>query len=336
MRTESETIRKELSVPVPLTHCMQEGGTKASMFPGMQDVPVHIRGSYTRLGDVVPRHFPTVIAGENQPPIKHGSGRKELAEWVASVANPLTARVIANRIWQGHFGEGIVRTPNNFGRLGAAPTHPELLDHLATRLVQLGWSLKALHREIMLSAAYQQASEGDPATMKADPDNLLLGRMNRRRLDAEGLRDSLLAVADRLDKTIGGPAVNDMDTPRRTLYVMTVRSDRATYRSLFDAADSSAIVEKRIDSTVAPQALFLLNNPFALEQTKRLAQRTSKRPGVDSAKIDWLYRLLFARPATPKEIGLGQASLKNGDSPEPAWDACCQVLLCTNEFMYVD
>ena len=345
MKKESEEIRKTLALAIPYAHAMQEGGTPSSMFPGIQDVPVHLRGSYGKLGEIVPRRFPQVIAGEKQPPITSGSGRKELADWLASPTNPLTARVMANRIWQGHFGEGIVRTANNFGKLGTPPTHPELLDHLATRLVQLNWSMKAFHRELMLSATYRQASEGDAATEKSDPDNLLFGRMNRRRLDAEGLRDSLLAVTERLNPERGGPAINDLNTPRRTLYVMTIRSDRANYRTLFDAADAGAIVEKRVDSTVAPQALFLLNNSFALDQTKALARRAIVEGGeTDAGKIDWLYRLLFARPATAKEVEIGTAALadartpRDGEAmtPELPWEAYCQVLLCSNEFMYVD
>jgi hypothetical protein len=323
---------------------MQEGGTPKSMFAGIQDVPVHIRGSYSKLGEVVPRHFPEVIAGDKQPKIAQGSGRKELADWIANKDNPLTARVIVNRIWQGHFNEGIVRTTNNFGKLGTPPTHPELLDHLATRFVELGWSIKQLHREIMLSAAYQQSSEADPAAMKADPDNLLLGRMNRRRLDAEAIRDSMLAVSDRLETVLGGPAVREIDTARRTLYMMTIRSDKASYRNLFDAADAGAIVEKRIDSTVAPQALFMLNNKFTVTQARFLGRRAMQEDGDDAAKIDWLYQTLFARHATAKEVEIGKAVMaevkvgKAGEqvTEELPWEAYAQVLLCTNEFMYVD
>jgi hypothetical protein len=344
LRTESATIKQSLAQPIPYANAMQEGGTPQSMFPGIQDVPVHIRGQYSRLGEVVPRHFPQVIAGEHQPKITKGSGRKELADWIASKDNPLTARVIVNRIWQGHFGDGIVHSANNFGKLGTLPTHPELLDYLAYQFMQKGWSIKQLHREIMLSAAYQQSSEAEPATQKADPDNLLLGKMNRRRLDAEEIRDSMLAVTDRLDKTMGGVAVRDIDTPRRTLYMMTIRSDKATYRNLFDAADAGAIVEKRIDSTVAPQALFMLNNKFTVAQARFLGRRALRENGDDTKKIDWMYQTLFARHATDKEIEIGKTVMnevkvaKAGEqvTEELPWEAYAQVLLCTNEFMYVD
>jgi hypothetical protein len=186
----------------------------------------------------------------------------------------------------------------------------------------------------MLSATYQQSSETSELTFKADPDNLLLGRMNRRKLDAESLRDALLAVAGKLDTSAGGVAVNDLNTPRRSLYVMTIRSDRANYRSLFDAADASAIVEKRIDSIVAPQALFLMNHPFVLERAKQLSARVATEGGGDdAAKLAWLYRTLFARDPDAKEIEIGKSLV---GPTGVGWDAYCHVLLCANEFMYVD
>ena len=164
--------------------------------------------------------------------------------------------------------------------------------------------------------------------------SLLLGRMSRRKLEAEALRDAMLDVAGALDTTAGGVAINDLNTPRRSLYVMTIRSDRANYRSLFDAADASAIVEKRIDSTVAPQALFLMNHPFVLDKAKRLAARVASEGGADDgAKIDWLYRTLFARQPEASEVQIGKKLVAPGSA---GWQAYCHVLLCANEFMYVD
>ncbi len=334
MRAQAKMLRETVAQPIPLAQAVQEGGTPNSMFDGIQDVPVHIRGRYDRLGDLVPRRFPQVIAGENQKPIEQGSGRLELAKWIASSDHPLTARVMVNRIWQHHFGEGIVRTPNNYGKLGTPPTHPELLDHLAVEFVRSGWSIKAMHRAMMLSATYMQSSEPRPDAMKVDPDNQLFARMNRRKLEAEALRDALLAAAGTLDITPNGRAINDLNTPRRTLYVMTIRSDRSNYRSLFDAADASAIVEKRVDSTVAPQALFLMNHPFMLDRAKQLAKRLDREGGTDDAsKIDWLYRTLFARPPDANEIEIGKTLVAPGGA---GWQAYCHVLLCANEFMYVD
>jgi len=345
LRGELAELKKNPLPALPVAHGLQEGGTPQSAHEGIPDVKVHIRGRYDRLGEVVRRRFPQILAGEDQELIAEGSGRLQLANWIASPENPLTARVMVNRIWQHHFGEGIVRTPNNYGKLGTPPTHPELLDYLATEFVKSGWSIKAVHRTIMLSSAYQQSSVPQAATFNVDPDNLLFGRMNRRRLESEAIRDSLLAVAGNLDRTLGGPAIRDLSTNRRTLYVMTIRSDRATYQALFDAADPAAIVEKRLDSTVSPQALFLLNHPFALTQTKSLADLVLKKgPSGNVGRIDWLYRRLYGRPANPREKQIGLAALGqalsaevNGESTAAvAWEQYCQVLLCANEFIYVD
>ena len=269
IRKDRDALRQVAMAPTLYANGAQEGGVPESPHAGVHDVRVHIRGSYSRLGDVVPRHFPVIVGGGTQPPITSGSGRLELARWLASPDHPLTARVMVNRIWQHHFGEGIVRTPSNFGKLGERPTHPELLDYLARRFVASGWSIKQMHRDIMLSSAYQQSSNPAPATGAADPGNQLFGRMNRRRLEAEAIRDSLLAVSGQLDRTMGGPAVRDFANTRRTLYLMTIRSDRSSFGPLFDAADSTAIVDKRTVSTVAPQALFLLNNPFVIGTGRR-------------------------------------------------------------------
>jgi hypothetical protein len=336
MREEIAGIQPSLAKPIPIAEGIQEGGCPDSPQAGIHDVKVHIRGRYDRLAQLVPRRFPRVLAGEDQKPIGEGSGRMQLARWLVNPGNPLTARVMVNRIWQHHFGEGLVRTPNNYGKLGQPPTHPELLDYLALEFERNGWSIKAMHRAIMLSATYQQSSVPQTVTLKADPDNLLFGRVSRQRLDAEGLRDSLLAVTDSLDLSLHGPAIRDFNTTRRTLYVMTIRSDRANYRSLFDAADPTAIIDKRIDSTVAPQALFMLNHPFALDRTRALAGRAMKTVGDNRAKIGWLYQRLYARPPREREIAIGLEMLQTGGGNELAWERYCQVLLCANEFVYVD
>ncbi len=184
-RGQIEKIKKEAEV-VPFCHALQEGGCPGSMYEGIHDAKIHVRGRYDRQTTEVPRRFPRLFAGDNQPPITQGSGRLQLAEWITRPDHPLTARVMVNRLWQHHFGEGIVRTPNNFGKLGVPPTHPELLDYLALQFIRGGWSIKAMQRQIMLTAAYQQSSEPDPAAYKADPDNLLFGRVNRQRLGSRG------------------------------------------------------------------------------------------------------------------------------------------------------
>jgi hypothetical protein len=347
LRAELETLKKTPLPPIPFANGAQEGGCPLSPQAGIHDVRVHIRGRYDRLGELVPRHFPRILAGDSQPPITQGSGRMQLARWIAGRDNPLTARVMVNRLWQQHFGEGLVRTPGNFGKLGQPPSHPELLDYLARMFVDHGWSMKAMHRAIMLSSAYQQSSVVDKKTLEADPENRWFGRMNRRRLEAEEIRDSLLAVTGQLDPRMGGKASLDFNLPRRTLYLMTVRSDRSSFRELFDAADPTAITDKRIVSTVAPQALFLLNNPFTLEKTQELARRILADGSSDDARrIGHAYELLFGRPPSEAEINIGQRLLgqplaDTGSRAEAnarlsAWAEYCQVLLCANEFVYVD
>jgi hypothetical protein len=349
LRTEADSLRKTTLPQIEMANALQEGGVPESPHAGVHDVKLHIRGRYDRLGDTVPRGFPKILS-EAHPTITNGSGRLELARWIASEKNPLTARVIVNRIWQHHFGEGLVRTPNNFGKLGTPPTHPELLDYLATEFVKNGWSIKTMHRAMMLSATYQQSSIPERATQKADPDNLLFGHMNRQRLESELIRDSLLSATGELDPALFGKSIRDLNTKRRTLYVMTIRSDRATYQSLFDCADPNVSVEKRLNSTVAPQSLFLLNNAFTVERSKQLATRALREiPKSDRQRIKWLYELLYARPATTAEIKLGSDSMRSfspslprsggegrGEEEQLKWQQYCQVLLCANEFIYID
>ncbi len=341
MRQELAVLRKNLERKIPVAHGLQEGGTPKSAYEGFRDSHILVRGKYDRPGDIVPRHFPRVLSGDEQlPKIVNSkqSGRLELAKWIGSKDNPLTARVMINRIWQQHFGEGIVRTPNNFGKLGTPPTHPELLDWIAHRFVESGWSIKAMHRLMMNSATYQQASSVTRSS-NDDPENLLFARMNRRRLEAEEIRDALLFVTDQLDVTMGGPAINDLNTKRRTLYVMTIRSDKSNYRSLFDAPDAQTIAEKRINSTVAPQALFLLNHPFAMAQAKSLDELVLKsKSSDDAARVRSLYQRLYSRDPRDEEVQLGLKLLSHAatDDRLNAWTRYAQVLLCANEFIYVD
>lgn len=341
-KAELATLRNNPPPPVEMANGLQEGGVPESPHAGVHDVKIHVRGKYDRLGEVAPRRFLRLLAGDERKPVTGGSGRLQLAAWLISPENPLTARVMVNRIWQHHFGEGIVRTPNNFGKLGAPPTHPELLDYLSHRFMESGWSIKAMHRAIMLSATYQQSATGDAATMKADPENKLFGRMNRQRLDAESLRDGLLAAAGRLDEKLGGSSIRDLNNNRRTLYLMMIRSDRSNYRMLFDAADPNSIVEQRVVSTVAPQALFLMNHPFVLAQTTALAEQVAAlKVKSDEKRIEWLYRNLFGRAPTSQEIKIGRESLTKArqalnQNEKLVWQEYCQVLLCANEFVYVD
>ncbi len=332
-------MQKEQLPEPPVAEAAQDGGTPGGLFPRIGDVPIHIRGSYTRLGAVVPRHMPSFFAGDRQPRIARGSGRAELARWIASRDNPLTARVIVNRVWQWHFGAGLVKTPNNFGMLSEPPSHPALLDWLTTKFVEEGWSLKKLHRRIVLSATYRQASAVPREPIAQDPENRWLGRFMPRRLEAEEIRDTMLAAAGRLDRTAGGPATHDMHLPRRSLYVQTARFDRGSYAMLFDTANPDASVEKRDVTTVSPQALFLLNHDFVRTQAHHLAERTRREfPTDPDARIRRLFQLLFTRPATAEEVAVARQLLARlGErEAEAAWRDLAHVLLCSNELVYVD
>jgi hypothetical protein len=341
LRQDLDALKKAPLPPVPTALAAQEGGVPKSVYEGFHDARIQIRGSYAQLGEVVPRRFPAILAGDKQAPITKGSGRMELAMWIASEKNPLSARVMVNRIWEYHFGQAIVRTPSNFGKLGEPPTHPELLDYLADRFVSNGWSMKRMHREILLSSTYQQASAVGDETLKLDPDNRLFSRMNRKRLEAEAIRDSLLAVSGKIELTTGGPATRDFAGSRRTLYLMTIRSDKSGFGPLFDAADPESSVDRRTLSTVAPQALFLLNDPFVLEQTKTLTKRLLRENAANnSERIEKAYVLLFGRPPVDEEKAVGVSFLKRfaerGQKEDIAWGAYCQALLCANEFIYID
>jgi Protein of unknown function (DUF1553)/Protein of unknown function (DUF1549)/Planctomycete cytochrome C len=320
----------------PLANGAQEGGVPGSPHAGVHDVKVHIRGRYDRLGDLVPRGFPEVVKVADTPKIASGSGRKELADWLTRPDHPLTARVIVNRVWQYHFGRGIVNTPSNFGLLGEKPTHPELLDYLAATFIEDGWSLKKLHKRVLLSATYRQSADGDPTTRAKDPDNTLFGRYPRRRLEAEAIRDSLLVAAGKLDATRGGPATRDFNSPRRTLYLMTIRSDRTGFGPLFDAADSTAPVDVRTVSTVAPQALFLLNHPFAKAQTAAFADRVMKAKADTADRLDLAHRIAFGRPPTADEVKLGAEFVAAGNGTRDAWAAWCHLLIESNEFVMIE
>jgi hypothetical protein len=342
LAAELEHLRSQ-TPPLPCAHGVQEGGLKYGLFPGFQDARIHIRGSYERLGDRVPRHFPGVLAGDAQAAISSGSGRLELARWIAAAENPLTARVVVNRVWQHHFGEGIVRTPSNFGALGTPPTHPELLDWLARRFIESGWSLKALHRLILLSATYQQSSRPSAALLRADPDNRLWGRMNRRRPEAEELRDGVLAVCGRLKDRHGGPASEDRQSGRRMLYLKSARAERSGFGAVFDAADPSLHVEKRTTSVGAPQALYLMNNSLLLDSVGQLVRRSEVARGTSAERVQSLYRLIFGREAMPEEVSLGCQFIEGlkarpavGDQSLGAWETYAQALLLANEFLFVD
>ncbi len=319
------------------------------------DAPMMLRGDPEKLGSKVPRRWLDVLGGMKVQETK-SSGRLELARWLSSPENPLAARVMVNRIWQQHFGRGLVATPSDFGSRGQPPSHPELLDWLASEFVASGWSIKALHRRIMLTSAYQRASAATP--VEVDPENRLLSRFERRRLSAEELRDTLLAVAGTLDRTSGGPHpfppenqwkftqhnpfAADYLTPKRSVYLMVKRNRRDRFLGLFDGADPNASTPARQETTVPTQALFFLNSGFFHEQAEALAKRVLARKGEDP--IDYAFALLFQRHPTAAErdwAGRFLASYEkefggSATGHAQAWAALARVLMSSNEFLYLD
>ncbi|HEV8379108.1 MAG TPA: DUF1553 domain-containing protein, partial [Tepidisphaeraceae bacterium] len=291
--------------------------------PVQQNPRILKRGNPASKGDEVPRQFLSILAGPNRKPFQHGSGRLELAEAIASKDNPLTARVIVNRIWMWHFGHGLASTPSDFGTRCETPSHSELLDYLAVHFMNDGWSIKKLHRLIMLSATYQQSSEDDPSRIALDPENRLLSRMNRTRLDFEAMRDSFLFASGDLDLTMGGRAVEMFKQPfakRRSIYGLVDRQFLpATFRT-FDFANPDIHAPVRIDTTVPQQALFLMNSPFIIERSRALATRPEMTSISDPAqKIQKLYQLLFQRAPTSQQLhaGLQFIDLASKEPPPP-------------------
>ncbi len=317
--------------------------------PTPQTPRIFLRGNPRNQGPEVPRQFLEVVAGENRQPFRHGSGRLELARAIADRNNPLTARVLVNRVWLHHFGAGLARTPSDFGLRGDPPTHPELLDWLAATFVDNGWSIKKLHRLILLSNTYRQTSGDDPRLLQTDPENRLLARMNRRRLDFEAMRDSLLIVAGRLDAAMGGRAVELTTAPfstRRSVYGFIDRQNLPGLFRTFDFASPDASTPQRYTTTVPQQALFLMNSPFVVEQAQHFVQRADVAAQTkDKAKINRMYQLAYGRAAEAEEIALGlrfvtEASKsvegKKAGLPLSAWQQYAQVLLLSNEFAFVD
>ncbi|NUN97556.1 MAG: DUF1553 domain-containing protein [Candidatus Omnitrophica bacterium] len=277
---------------------------------------VFLRGNPANKGESVPRRFLAVLSANDPPPsFRQGSGRLELARAIASPTNPLTARVLVNRVWMHHFGRPLVSTTSDFGLRGDPPSHPELLDHLAARFVEEGWSIKKLHRSILLSSAYMQSSAKRPEAEALDPENRLLWRQNRRRLDFEAMRDSLLAASGKLDLTMGGPSVQITDPPftaRRTVYSLVDRQNQPGVLRNFDFANPDAHSPARFRTTVPQQALFFLNSPFAIEQARALIAR----PEVASTtraeeRVRRLHHILFQREPTPEETDLASRFLSN-------------------------
>jgi mono/diheme cytochrome c family protein len=286
------------------------------------DSPLFLRGEVENKGEIVPRRFLQILSGPNAPPFRDGSGRLQLAYAIVNPANPLTSRVLVNRVWLHHFGEGIVTTPDDFGNQSDPPSHPELLDYLALRFMQEGWSIKKLHRLIMLSSTYQQSSQNNPRYALIDPRNRLLWRANIHRLEFEAVRDSILALGGQLDLAVGGrPVQLEMGeggfSHRRTLYGLVDRRNLPELYSQFDFANPDINTGKRYETTVPQQALFMMNNPLVVELARKLVNSGDFMALVgEESRIRFLYERIFQREPTEVEIKLGMDFIKESPAPE--------------------
>ena len=306
-----------------------------------KDLNLFIRGNPDRKGPVVPRRFLTVLSAGDPKSFTDGSGRLELADAIVSKQNPLTARVMVNRVWGMLFGSPLVATPSNFGRTGQLPTHPELLDDLSVRFMENGWSMKWLIRELVTSAAYRQSSDFDAGKAAIDPANEKLWRMNRRRLTVEQWRDSLLTVAGEMQSALQAPSL-ELDNPKhlsRTLYARISRLKLNDLLMQFDYPDANVHAEKRSVTSTPAQKLFVLNSPFVLARAKALANRlAADAASDDEGRIRRAYELLFARKPSPDELAVGLDYLHQPDDggKQSHWERYAQILLASNEALYVD
>ena len=348
---EQEELKK-LAPQEPELACAIEEGAPVKQ-------KVLVRGDYNNPGEDAPPAFPAILARYDSKSQFSGSGRLQLADWLTGAENPLPKRVLVNRIWQWHFGEGLVRTPDNFGKMGDRPSHPELLDFLGREFIRQGYSIKALHRLMMLSSTYQMASE-NPSASGTDTDNRLFSRFNRRRLTIEELRDGMLAIDGTLDVTMGGTlqtgrgtdgennqerlSLNPEKLKRRTVYLPLRRANLPTLLNLFDFGDATTMSGKRQLTNVATQALFWLNSEFLSERSVQLTQTLlADKTTDDQARVASLYRRILNRQAAPDEITRAEQYLESfkqkfaSEKAEPrAWQSLVRILMSSNEFSYID
>jgi cytochrome c553 len=363
-KAELKRLRDEMAAfvknaPVILSAMGASEGTIA-------DLAIHIRGNHLTLGKTVARGFPQVLAGTGVAAVDGAhSGRLELAQWLVAKDHPLTSRVMVNRLWRWHFGEGIVRSPDNFGKLGDAPSNQPLLDWLARRFVEGRWSIKDMHRLIMASSTYQMSAAYDPGAAAVDAGNRLHWRMDVRRLEAEEIHDALRAVAGTLDRTMGGSLLHvgnreylfdhtskdatKYESPRRALYLPIIRNNLYDFYQLFDSPDGTVLNGDRDSTTVAPQALFMLNSDLVAQSSERMANSVLDRHDADDRqRLADLYLLVYARRPADSEYVRYLTLLERFDAaaaneePDPAkrrrqaWARLCHVLLAANEFIYVN
>jgi hypothetical protein len=326
---------------------------------------INIRGSHWTLGEEAPRRFLRVIAGENQTAVPDTqSGRLQLAEWLTRPDHPLTSRVMANRLWRWHFGRGIVPSTDNFGRLGEMPTNQPLLDWMAVQFVDKKWSIKDMHRLIMLSSTYRMGSDYDEKAAEVDPENTLLWRANRQRLEAEEIRDAVTAVTGEMDLTAGGTLLtykdrayvantskrgsNDYDNPRRAVYLPVVRSSLYEMFQAFDLPDPTTPNGDRNSTVIAPQALFMMNSTLILKSTRMMAKRLLERGDSDAVRIREAWERALSRPPSAGEVDrshsfIAQVEKATEDTEKDpaarrllAWESFCKALLASNEFIYLN
>jgi hypothetical protein len=339
----SAKMKMELGVPLPFPSAYAVSESKS------EDAQIQNKGDPKKPGEKVRRRFLEVLGGSALPPSDQSSGRLALAKWISSPENPLFARVIVNRVWYHHFGRGLISTTNDFGKQGSAPTHPELLDYLTKQFLAEGFSMKKLHKRLMLSRVYQISSDGSvPGAETADPTNELLGKFRLRRLDAESIRDTLLAVSGNLKTQRPGPhPFPEMtkwnytqhnpfratyDHNHRSVYLMVQRIQRHPFLANFDGADTGASTGSRVTSTTTLQSLYFLNDPFVHEQARALA--SSLLSVSEESRIRRLYSVLFTRQPTEAEIEKGRAYLSRvSESP---WESYVRALVRLNEFVYVE
>jgi cytochrome c553 len=330
-----------------------------------QDIKIHIRGNHLTLGTEAPRGFPSLIPISNVPKIdEKASGRLQFANWITQPDNPLTPRVAVNRLWTWHFGDGLVRTPDNFGRLGDQPTHQDLLDWLAQSFLQQGWSVKAMHKLIMNSATYQMSTEANAQAELIDSENRLFWHRQRQRLDAESFRDSLFVISDSLDRTSGGSLLGmenrryvtstgsrgfeGYNTMKRSVYLPVIRSSGYEPFQAFDFPDPSVTMGRRAVTNIPAQSLLLMNGKLVHDQTRKMAEYLMKQSGDEAKKISMAYEILFSRNAQPSEVqraieflnlyqSAAQAEkVSKDESLIMAWQGLCRSLLSTNEFVFVE
>ncbi len=347
----AELVRTVPTQEIPMACAVKEGETMPQK--------VFLRGDYHNLGDPVSLVAPAILQiNAPEPAVASKSGRLEFANWLVDANNPLTARVMVNRIWQGHFGDGIVRTPDNFGKLGDRPSNPELLDFLAREFMEGGWSVKKMHRQIMLSSTYRMSAEFDETKKLKDPEDRLISRFPRQRLSIEQIRDAFLAIGGDLDLTMGGTldlgvgtdgetsstriSMNPESTNRRSIYLPLRRSNLPTLYMLFDFGDATSPEGKRNPTTVATQALFVMNSPLVDREAEALADRTlAMKTGGDTRRVQELYMQVLDRQPDPSEVDAGLSYIQalrakwTEIDEKKAWQSFTHALMASNEFIYV-